>query len=84
MALRGEVDIATENDAELGLLESERSQPAQILVDRSGLVFMDVTGARLILRAYARLGGRVRLLNASQVRRLFDLAGADALLTPAG
>jgi anti-sigma B factor antagonist len=81
--LRGELDIESAPDLERVLL---RARPAQqrVVLDLSGLEFMDSTGLRVLLsaRAAAEEGRWQIYLRAvpPTIRRLFDMTGlADAL-----
>ena len=54
VVLTGELDIATYDDARVRLAEAERTAPELLVVDLSGLRFVDSTGVRLILSADER------------------------------
>jgi anti-anti-sigma factor len=84
VALAGEVD-ATNSDELHGVLESVvRERPRLLLVDLSGLSFMDSTGLRMLLRANRALDreGGVLGLVAPQgsVARVLQLTKADQLI----
>ncbi len=57
---------------------------ASIVVDLSGLTFMDSTGIRVLIMANARSrddGNRLALLRGpAAVQRVFELSGVDSLL----
>ena len=54
IALAGELDISTVQRVELALEEAEAGDARAIVLDLSGLTFMDSTGVRLVLGAHAR------------------------------
>jgi anti-sigma B factor antagonist len=79
----GELDIATAPQLEQALLEGRRAGDVVVL-DLSGLAFIDSTGLRVVVRATNAArddGWTLRLRRARpQVQRIFDIAGiADAL-----
>ena len=79
VALYGELDLATAPDVQRELDRAEASDAREIVLDLSGLRFIDSTGLRLVLTAHARSrsdGDRLRLLRGSEpVHRVFDLCG---------
>ena len=79
IALRGELDLATAADLESELRRVEASDAATIVLDLSGLTFIDSNGARLVLQADARSRancGRLRLRRGSRaVQRVFEISG---------
>lgn len=78
VALSGELDIATAGEAERQILAAEQDAQGVLVVDLSGLSFMDSTGLRLILGADVRLraaGNRLVLVPGPEaVHRVFRLA----------
>jgi anti-sigma B factor antagonist len=79
----GELDIATAPQLEHALLDGRRRGDVVVL-DLSGLAFIDSTGLRVVVRAVNAAqseGWTLRLRRARpQVHRIFDIAGiADAL-----
>lgn len=78
VALAGELDLATAQVAEEELSRAEASQEL-IVLDLSGVSFIDSTGLRLMIaadrRARERGGAFVIVHPAPQVRRLLDLSG---------
>jgi anti-anti-sigma factor len=84
IALTGELDIATVEGVERALLDAESSDAATIVLDLSGLTFMDSTGVRLVLGATARAradSNRLSLVRGSPpVQRVFELSGVDDTL----
>jgi anti-sigma B factor antagonist len=84
VVLTGEVD-ATNSDELYGVLESVVLQlPRLLVVDLSGLTFMDSTGLRMLLRSSRELDqqGGVLALAAPQVSvaRVLQLTRADQLI----
>lgn len=84
VALAGEVD-ATNSEELHGVLESVvREHPRLLLVDLSGLSFMDSTGLRMLLRANRELdreGGVLGLVAPqASVARVLQLTKADQLI----
>ena len=84
VVLAGEVD-ATNSDELYGVLESVvAQQPRLLIVDMSGLSFMDSTGLRMLLRSTRALDqqGGVLALAAPQVSvaRVLQLTRADQLI----
>jgi anti-sigma B factor antagonist len=83
--VRGELDIHSAPDLERVLL---RSRPAgqRVVVDLSGLEFMDSTGLRVFLRARAAADeGRWEIYLRDvppTIRRLFDMTGVHDALPP--
>lgn len=54
ITLTGELDIASAAEVEVELVGAESSGAAAIVLDLSGLTFMDSTGVRLLIAANAR------------------------------
>ena len=79
VAPSGELDIATVELLERALVEVERADSARIVLDLSGLSFIDSTGLRLLLDVNERCGGaadRLRVIaGAPAVERLLDIVG---------
>jgi anti-sigma B factor antagonist len=68
VTLRGELDLAT-----AGRLEAAIEQAGSpVMLDLSGLTFMDSTGVRVLLQAAERAPGALRII---------PPAGGDALVT---
>ncbi len=84
IALFGELDLATANGVEQELLRVEATDAEAIVLDLTGLTFMDSTGARLVLQANARSRAdscRLTLLRGPRaVQRVFELSGLVDLL----
>ena len=84
VAVSGEVDVCTEAPLQQALLRIIRERSARLMLDLSGVWFMDCAGLRALLatrrRAESR-GGRMRLIAASAaVRRIIELTGAQEAL----
>ena len=75
----GEVDIATVGEVQHALDKALRSPTERIVVDLSGVAFMDASGAALLLRydALARAFGHslVVVRGTPCVQRLLELTG---------
>jgi anti-sigma B factor antagonist len=84
VALVGELDIGTVERAEAALSEVESGDARMIVLDLSGLTFMDSTGVRLALAAAARSradSDRLRFARGGPaVQRVFDLSGVTDTL----
>jgi anti-sigma B factor antagonist len=84
ISVAGELDLSTAADVEEELVAVERTGVATILLDLSGLQFMDTSGIRLLLTADARAranGNRLTLRRPpGNVMRVLTIAGiADRL-----
>lgn len=84
VALRGEFDLAHADEVERELMRVEATDARSIILDLSGLSFLDSTGIRLILEAQVRSqqdANRLVLLRPPRmVQRVFTIAGVDKLL----
>jgi len=85
----GELDIATAEVLERELRVAEANDAETIVLDLSGLAFMDSTGLRVVLDINERCGGeadRLRVIAGSPaVERLLDIVGLRErlpLITP--
>lgn len=62
----------------------DRHLPRDLLLDMSGLTFMDSSGIAVVLKAYRRMneiGGRTRVANVhDQPRRVFDASGIERII----
>ena len=78
-AIRGEIDIASAPELEAALEDAIRDSEGALLVDLSGVEFLDSSGLQVLLRVRARLGTEDRALALvcpyGRVRRVFELAG---------
>ena len=86
LALKGELD----HHGAKGLLtcleqEIQRSLPMMLILDFSGVTFMDSSGIAVALRGWQRmreLGGSIVLRNAGpQPRKVLEAAGLDRFVT---
>ena len=84
MRLEGEFDLACKEIFKQRLLEVTAERPAGVIVDLSGLEFMDSSGLRMIVDAQAlcRESGIDYgvIAGSGQARRVFDLTGMDDVL----
>jgi anti-sigma B factor antagonist len=92
VVLSGELDIATLEDAQRRVIAAEAGEPPMLVLDLSGLTFVDSSGVRLALLAdeRARAAGRrfaVRL-GTGPAMRVFQALGLvgklDVLAAEAG
>lgn len=58
--LRGELDLSTVGKVESELDQAEARQPPLIVLDMTGLTFLDSTGLRLVVTADERARGEGR------------------------
>ena len=89
IAPSGELDIATAQMLEQELMAAEASDVQTIVLDLSGVTFIDSTGLRVVLDFNDRWGGerdRLRVIAGSPaVERLLDIVGLRGrlpLITP--
>jgi anti-sigma B factor antagonist len=84
ITLFGELDLATADSVEQELRRVEATDADPIVLDLSGLTFMDSTGARLVLQADARSradANRLRLRRGPRaVQRVFEISGIADML----
>jgi anti-sigma B factor antagonist len=84
IALVGEMDLSNAAEVERELRHVEATDAGAIVIDLSGLAFMDSTGIRLLIAADARSradSSRLRLTRPpAQVLRVLCIAGVDELL----
>lgn len=82
--LYGELDLATAPEVEGAIARAEETSAVTILVDLSGLAFIDSTGVRVLLTASRRSragNDRLRFLRGGgQIERTFALCGLDRRL----
>lgn len=81
LAVGGEVDLATASSFEARLLEVGGRATGQLVVDLTGVSFMDSTGFNVLVAARRRLrpsGVTISLVTPDpQLRRLLALTGLD-------
>lgn len=84
MRLAGELDHVTCGQLEPALSEAEASPAKRIVVDLDGLVFIDSSGLRAVLRIQRRAkkdGGRLMMTRGTgEVAEMFRLTGLDLVL----
>ena len=84
LALAGEFDAASASDAQKRMFGLDLRPGGRLVLDLSGLTFMDSTGIRMILRAdeYARgHGARLVVVRPpGNVMRVLELVGLDEQL----
>jgi anti-sigma B factor antagonist len=84
ISLSGELDLATVEGAAREIARVEETDARSIVLDLSGLSFMDSTGVRLMLSAHARSradANRLTMLRGgAAVQRVLELCGVDHLL----
>ena len=86
IALSGEIDhhAARELMAQLDQAIAERL-PAQLVLDLSGVTFMDSSGIAVLLRSLRQMGhtgGSLRAVNIpAQARKVLDAAGIGRLIS---
>jgi anti-anti-sigma factor len=82
--VQGELDLATADELERELMRVEGTDALSIILDLSGLEFIDSTGVRLLISAHARSradSNRLALLRGpASVQRVFELCGIRDLL----
>ena len=84
IALSGELDLAGAPGAEEELKRVEATDAGVIVLDLSGLTFIDSTGVRLVVSADARSradSNRLTLLRGpAAVQRVFEISGVEELV----
>ena len=79
IALSGELDLATVDRAREALEQVPPGTP--LVLDLSGLTFIDSTGLGLIAAAAQHTNGHLSVIPDDRTRRLLDLTGMTAHLT---
>lgn len=81
LALEGELDLGDADSVEGYLRSVEASRPETIVVDLSGLSFIDSTGLAVLIRAHARsadAGRRLAMVPGGKtVQRVLSVTGLD-------
>jgi anti-sigma B factor antagonist len=84
VAISGEVDVCTEAPLQQALLRITRERGPRLMLDVSGVSFMDCAGLRALLATRRRAemrGGCMRLIATSAaVRRITELTGTHEAL----
>lgn len=84
VAPRGELDLSTVGALEAEIRAAEASDAKRIVIDLSGLTFMDSTGLHLLLLAYARSrenSNRLRLVRGTdRVQSVFRMTDTERIL----
>lgn len=84
IVLVGELDISTVDRAESALRQAQERGSLDVLLDLSGLRFLDSTGLRFVLSGDARQrasGGHLRIVpGPERVQRVFRIARLDERL----
>ncbi len=80
----GDLDLTSAEALDAEVRAAEATDVEQIIIDLSGVTFMDSTGLRLLLQAEARSRAdskRLRLIRGSRrVQRVFELTNTEDLL----
>ena len=80
VSLQGELDLACTRQVEEHFAAIDEQAPARVVVDLSGLAFMDSSGLRMLLLADARAREHdyelVLLAGSEPVQRVFEMTGA--------
>jgi anti-sigma B factor antagonist len=80
VSLRGELDLSCATQVEERFARIDEQAPARVVIDLSGLAFIDSSGLRMLLIADARArehGYELKLVAGQQpVQRVFEMTGA--------
>ena len=82
LSVYGELDVASGPELEKQIKRLQWAGASAIVIDLSGLDFIDSTGLHVLIRAQQRSEpGRLSLLRGSRnVHRVFELTGTDSVL----
>ena len=84
ITVEGELDLSSALTFDEEVRRAEEREPETLVIDLSGLRFLDSTGLRLIMSAQARAkkrGHRLAIVEGTQpVQRIFRLAGVNRRL----
>ncbi len=87
-AVSGEIDLSSAGELGGRLSAVVAAAPQTLVIDLTGVTFLDSSGLRLLLRLKRELleyGGKLVVVpGGSRVARLFELTGADQDLELAG
>ena len=82
--LEGEFDMAAAHQVESEFASLISTRPEEVVVDLSGLTFLDTTGLHVLLglhEASQREGFRLSIVRGGeQIARVFDITGLDSVL----
>src|SRR4051812_537269 len=85
VALSGEGDLAAREECMAALMAAVSAAPL-VVVDLSGVTFLDSSGVHALVTAYRAAldrGGRLTIVNASgMVEHVLDITGVGGLLSP--
>jgi anti-anti-sigma factor len=84
VTIRGELDLATRDQAEAALLEAEETATRAVVLDLRGLRFLGSTGLSILVASAGRAtlrGIGHEIVPSEGVRRLFAMTGVDRHLT---
>lgn len=79
IAVEGELDLATAA-ALTAAVRDVNADAAAVVVELSGVTFIDSTGVHALLDARERLGSRLRVVASVPCRRVIEVAGVGDLL----
>jgi anti-anti-sigma factor len=86
LVLSGELDAARADRLSRALRQAEGAEAPLIVLDATGLTFIDSSGLALVLQASRRANAAARRLVVANprlpVRRIFELAAMEQLLEP--
>ena len=86
ITVRGEVDLTTGERLEREILAAEEREPATLVIDLTGVGFLDSTGLQIVLDADVRAqaaGHRLVVVSGEgEAARVFALAEVADRLTP--
>jgi anti-sigma B factor antagonist len=84
VTMRGELDLATRDEAEAVLLQAEETATGAVVLDLRGLRFLGSTGLSILIASAGRAmlrGVGHEIVPSEGVRRLFAMTGVDRHLT---
>ena len=84
VTIRGELDLATRDEAVAVLLEAEETATRAVVIDLRGLRFLGSTGLSILVASAGRAmlrGIGHEIVPSEGVRRLFAMTGVDRHLT---
>jgi anti-sigma B factor antagonist len=80
--LTGELDLSVSDELDAAIREAEETEVGRIIVDLSGVVFIDSTGLSVLLGARKRMSRRLSFVPSEHeaVMRLLVLTNTDEIL----